>query len=449
MKHYVTLLTVIVIALVFTGCQKFSQKRIYTANIPVYISYDELRSSIRNENDLALQRPGKIFLYNNYILINDFEQGIHVYNNANPSAPEHVAFIRIPGNVDMAIKNDILYADSYVDIVALDISDPTNVKEVGRGLNVLSYTVPGGMDWQYPVSNIDITKGAVIGYQIGEVEEECKNDECGFIFYDNVAMNQGNWGGSMMSEDGSPVSFAGTNNNNVRSVAASNNTAIAGSMARFLMVEDYLFAISDQSTVKVFDITSNSMTELTSFSPSNDSWNWGGNIETLFTFKEHLFIGSSGGMIVYNIDNPASPEYISVYTHMTSCDPVVANESHAFVTLRSGNTCGAAAGDQLDVLDIENIMNPFLLQAYPLSNPHGLSLDDENKLLFVCDGFDGLKVFNTSDINQLTQITSQSGETYDVITYRNIAHVIGQDGLVQYEYNESGQLDKLSSISLN
>ena len=105
------------------------------------MSYEELRSSVYNDNDQQLERPGKIFLYNSLILINDFEKGIHVYDNSNPSSPSHVAFINIPGNVDIAVRDNILYVDSYVDLVAIDISDPTEVKEIGRTENALSYNI--------------------------------------------------------------------------------------------------------------------------------------------------------------------------------------------------------------------------------------------------------------------------------------------------------------------
>ena len=170
------------IAFLFIGfissCQKISKTTQFTANVPAYMSYEDLRSSIQNDNSHSLVKPGKIFLYNSLILINDYESGIHIYDNGNPSSPSHVAFISIPGNVDIAVRDNILYADSYTDIVAIDISDPTNAREVGRSNNALSYTIPSGMDWNYPVAEIDESKGVVTGYTIGEVEETCKNEDC-------------------------------------------------------------------------------------------------------------------------------------------------------------------------------------------------------------------------------------------------------------------------------
>ena len=103
------------------GCQdKLLQT--YEVNNPVYMSYEDLRSAVRDTTPAEISKPGKIYLYGDFILVNEVRKGIHVVNNTDPANPEVISFIRIPGNIDMAIKNNILYADSYVDLVAIDIS---------------------------------------------------------------------------------------------------------------------------------------------------------------------------------------------------------------------------------------------------------------------------------------------------------------------------------------
>jgi len=437
-----------------SSCQRVTQTTIYTANVPEYLSYEELRTSVTNENDHALERPGKIFLYNSLILINEFEKGIHIYDNSNPSSPSHVGFINIPGNVDIALRDNILYLDSYVDLVAIDISDPTQAREVARAENVLSYTIPSQMDWKYPVARIDPTKGVVTGYSVGEVEETCENEECRTFYKSHMSDDWGgSWNGQMMSDEGTPVSFSGSTNN-VRSTAgASNGGGIAGSMARFMMIDNNLYVISDENTVKVFDITTSNMREVYQFKPWQEANNQWGTIETLFTFKEHLFIGSNVGMLAYDISNPDQPRYLSNYSHMTSCDPVVANDDYAFVTLRAGgNTCNWGTENQMDVLDIEDIMNPLIITNVSMSNPHGLDIDSDQQMVFVCDGWDGLKVFDFSNIDQIgsNRINHLPGfDTYDVILNNGIAHVIGDGGLRQFTYDDQGQLTELSTIELD
>ncbi len=441
------------ILLVASSCQKVTQTTRYTANVPQYLSYEDLRSSIHNDNERSLERPGKIFLYNSLILINDYETGIHIYDNSNPSSPNHIGFINIPGNVDIAVRDNILYVDSYVDLVAVDISDPSNVQEIGRAEGALSYTIPSQMDWNYPVAQIDQSKGVVTGFEVGEVEETCENEACRTFYRNNMSSDwNGSWGGQMMSDNGSPVSFSG-NTNNVRSTSsATGNAGIAGSMARFMLVDNFLYVISDENTVNVFDITTSNMREVNTFQPWQQAGGGRGVIETLFTFKDRLFIGSNVGMLAYNISDPSSPQYLSSYSHLTSCDPVVANDDYAFVTLRAGTACGATNTNQMDVLDIVDIMSPTIVNTVNLSNPHGLDIDSEKNMVFVCDGMDGLKVYDYSNVNEIqnNQLNHIAGlNTYDIILNNGIAHMIGDDGLRQYSYDDAGTLVELSTIPLN
>ena len=90
-----------------------------TLNVPVYMSYETFRESVSQEESRDLEYPGKIYFKDNYIFINEVSKGIHIIDNANPSNPENVGFINIPGNVDIAIKENILYADSYIDVLRM------------------------------------------------------------------------------------------------------------------------------------------------------------------------------------------------------------------------------------------------------------------------------------------------------------------------------------------
>lgn len=154
-------------------------------------------------------------------------------------------------------------------------------------------------------------------------------------------------------------------------------------------------------------------------------------------------------MHAYDVSNPGSPSYISNYEHMTSCDPVVANEKYAFVSLRSGVDCGRNDINQLDIVNIDNMMYPYLERTLPLTNPHGLSIDAEKNLLFVCDGDAGMNVYNVSNATSLVALATRGGDSYDAITANDRVYVIGSEGLVQYSYTESGQLTQLSTISLD
>lgn len=104
---------------------------------PVLMSRQQLEVSVAGLAPRPLQVPGKIFVSNRYLFVNEQYQGIHIYNNADPAKPIEVRFLRIPGNVDLAVRGSLLYADNGPDLVVIDISDPIQVREVGRTRNAL------------------------------------------------------------------------------------------------------------------------------------------------------------------------------------------------------------------------------------------------------------------------------------------------------------------------
>lgn len=104
---------------------------------PVLMSRQQLETSVAGEAPRALQVPGKIFVSSRYLFVNERYQGIHIYDNADPAKPVEVQFLRIPGNVDLAVRGALLYADNGPDLVVVDISDPTRTRVVGRTRNAL------------------------------------------------------------------------------------------------------------------------------------------------------------------------------------------------------------------------------------------------------------------------------------------------------------------------
>ncbi|HEX6334878.1 MAG TPA: hypothetical protein VFZ78_11670, partial [Flavisolibacter sp.] len=128
------------------------------------------------------------------------------------------------------------------------------------------------------------------------------------------------------------------------------------------------------------------------------------------------------------------------------CDPVVADNNHAYVTLRSGTTCEGFS-NQLEIVDITSLSNPVLVKTYSMTNPHGLSKD--GNMLFICDGSDGLKVYNASNVNSLQMVRHITGlETFDIIAMNNLAIVVAKDGLYQYDYSNPADIRLLSKLSI-
>ena len=219
------------------------------------------------------------------------------------------------------------------------------------------------------------------------------------------------------------------------------STGIGGSMARFTIVGDILYTVGNYN-LNVFDITV--LTE--PIQRSNIDIGWG--IETIYPFKENLFIGSMNGMHIFEISDPFSPTWVSTFEHATVCDPVVANDTVAFVTLRSGTRC-AGFTNQLDVIDIKNIYHPKLLKSYPMQHPHGLGIDKE--ALFICEGEHGWKLFEVKDLYTIDQNLLKHFKgihSYDVIPYNDNLMLIGEDGLYQYNYADLHNVELLSSLPI-
>jgi hypothetical protein len=219
-------------------------------------------------------------------------------------------------------------------------------------------------------------------------------------------------------------------------------TGKGGSMARFAVKGDVLYTVSN-STLKVFNIED---AQNPKYTPERDV-PVGFDIETIFPMDSMLFIGSRSGMYLYDISEPRFPVLLSSVSHLRSCDPVVAQENYAYVTLNTNSTgCGSVANNVLHVYDITYPSNPLLKKTVQLISPTGLGIDGTK--LFVCDR--GLKVFNITDPLNIRQIDDLGDidevdirAAYDVIPLDGLLILVAKEGLFQFDY--SG--DKLQYIS--
>jgi hypothetical protein len=408
------------------SCEDTTYKE-YKGNAPVYMGYSELRKAVKLEEDVPLVNPGKIYFKDNFIFIIEELKGIHVFDNSDPSAPVKKTFINVPGAVDMAISDNVLYTDSFIDLVAIDVQDVENIQEVGRVHDILPYTVPP-VDNDFPVSYVDKSKGVVLSWDLKTIRERVYNNPPIYPYYELRTDGFKNFpGAASMASSGSGVSSSGI--------------GIGGSMARFGIKGNVLFLL-DNNNISLYDITVKS--------DPGALWEvyagWG--IETMFLTEKNMFLGTTTGMIIFDITNPYSIKNISNFSHIRSCDPVVVDDTLAFITLRSGNNCGSTV-NRLDVVNIKNLLSPNIVSSFAMRNPHGLGKDGD--LLFICDGDAGLKIYDAS--NPLTVgyniiYTYPSINAYDVIPVGNVLFMIGDDGLYQYDYSDIQNISLLSKISV-
>jgi hypothetical protein len=379
----------------------------------LYRTIQEVRENIKSSAVREIKAPGKLFVIGNYIFLNEINKGVHIIDNSNPAMPVNKAFIDMPGNVDIAVKGNYLYADLYSDLVVLDVSNPLNVVKVKIAENI------------FPERNYGIsTDSSKVIYD--------------WVRHDTIINND--CGGNIISQFGGGAVFMQSSEVRTNSFAGGSPSGIAGSMARFSLINNFLYTVGN-AALNVFDITIPQNPILS----NSVNINWG--IETIYPFKDRLFIGGNTGMYIFSIANPASPAQLGTFTHARVCDPVIADDKYAFVTLRNGSTC-AGFLNELDVVDITNLSAPVFIKKYNLTNPHGLSKD--GNLLFICDGDAGFKIFTASDVYNIQLKKQFAGlEAYDVIAYNGVAIVIAKDGLYQYDYSNSNDIRQISKISIN
>jgi len=415
------LCSLLFLGLSLTGClqDECDATRTYIRWDPVYLSATTLRAEVEISEPRQLENTGKIYYYGDYLLINEYQEGIHFFDNSDPANPQPLSFLPIPGNVDMSIRNDHLYADSYIDLLTFDIADPTNPRLVNR------------IEEVFDVFGFTEGKGYIVEYQETNITETVScEDFQGPVFWRNDVLFAT-----------AEASFDGATRSN--STPGSGNVGTGGSLARFTIAKNHLYTVSEYD-LKVFDLSIETKPDFL----TTISLGWG--IETIFPYRDALFIGAQNGMHTVDISTPGRPEYQGSFWHTTACDPVYVDGDIAYVTLRDGTECEGFA-NQLDVVNIKDLQNPYLLRTFEMHHPIGLSVYKDH--LYLCEDDQGLKVFDASEPLEvgnrlLTQIKGITAVDIITLWEEQIALVIGTDGLRQYDISEPDNPVFLSFIAV-
>jgi hypothetical protein len=403
--------------LFITGCTKdtCTSKQKYIKYDPVYVSAEEMRKNLIIEAPKAIKQAGKIYYYDHFLMVNELNEGIHIIDNISPKNPKPVAFWKVKGNVDIAIKDGFMYLDQYADMVTYDIKDFLNPKFSCRRNDLFtSFTFRKESGYLIEYVKTNITE-----------EVDCFSSTSGFQRRGESVL--------FTFDLGKSISPSIVNNPSTQFNGAQGQS---GSFARFGFANDYLYAI-DKSTLRPFHLD-----------PKNcpvpqDAVNVGWDIETLFPYKTNLFIASRSGLHIFNSTNPAKPNFVSFFRHATGCDPVVVENNTAFVTVKGGTSCGGNT-NVLDILDISDLASPKRIQSYPMSAPKGLGL--ARNIIYICD--DGLKIYDRSIIKQIELKAHLRIDANDVIALgNNLIIVVGDDGYVQYDTSDPSNPKLLSKIS--
>jgi hypothetical protein len=411
-----TLIVSLSLLIIPDSCLKDHLTYTYTLTRPIYQTLSEVRASVKITGKEALKNPGKIYLKGNYVFLNEPDKGIHVIDNSDPANPQNIAFINIPGNEDLAIKGNILYADCFSDLLAIDITDIHHILVKNKVENIFLnrigyYTLPSNPDSTYVIVGWE-TKDTTVPYT-------------GSNNYPN------------------PIPFMGcpTCSAPMYMRASTSTNGIGGSMARFTLVDDWLYAVDD-ANLKTINVSE----------PSNPQFmgeaqvDW--HIETIYPFRDKLFIGSNNGVFMYDISQtPENPQAAGQFTHVRACDPVIADEHYAYVTLSDGTPC-LGFDNELQIVNIDKLDSSYLVSTYEMKHPLGLSKD--GSVLILCDDKDGLKVYDASDplhIQSLGHFTDCT--PIDVIATQGIALVLAKEGLFEFDYSKPKNVILKGKLTIN
>jgi hypothetical protein len=241
----------LILAALVISCTKDNLEERFTLFRPVYVTKESVKTNIRSSDPELLENPGKLVVKDNYLYLNDVDKGIHIIDISNPSQIKNVAFIHIPGCIDLAVKGDYLYADCYTDMVTIDIRNPLQVTVK----QFLTGVFPHRAYRNFMADTFRVIQQWV---RVDTVMKRRFRETLDFPSYEDSSLRL------LYASASSFVAASGA------------GIGKAGSMARFALLSERLYTVSDRD-LKVFNV---SKAEQPYYVRTVDLQN--GNIETIF-----------------------------------------------------------------------------------------------------------------------------------------------------------------------
>jgi len=386
----------------------------YQEATAIYGSLDDIRSIDLNQPSRTFVNPGKIYVGDNFILIGEEGEGIHVVNNTDSQAPYVESFISIPGNREFVVFDNFLYAESYYDMLKLDITDPTKADLVARS--------------EFAIQDQFTNNEGQVLIGFSYTEKQIQLDETD-DFYNEVIGDQLvylDYAKNIIPNSAVPSSFAGNSNQGF------------GTVNRISKVKDHIYVVSKNNLIILNDNTFAAKPIV--YKELKE------DMETIFPHNSNLFIGTRNSMDIYDI----SPQEVFEFDHATSCDPVLPQDDVAYVTLRTGDFAECPGNtNALVVVDVTNLSKAKVKGEIAMYSPYGMAIIGNE--LYVGEGKNGLKIFDVSNKFSPELISEdRTIEAYDIIADPRDAtnvFIAGPNGLNQFEILDNKSLDIKSSIS--
>lgn len=422
MKYLNLLCIAIIAAITLHSCTKDSGKVevSYLEATAIYGSMDDLRILGLNEGPRSIENPGKIYIAEDFVLIGDEGKGIHVMNNASKDDPVGVGFINIPGNKEFFVHGDYLYAESYYDLLKIDISNPVQAELVSRAEFAIQDEFVN--DKGETLVGFDYEEKTVVLDENDDFMNEILGDQ---LVYLDFARN-------VIPKSSVPSSFAG---NSAQSIGTVNRITKSG---------DYVYVVSNNNMIVVGDRGSGALENVTRIENIKEE------METVFPYQNKLFVGSKSSMSIFDITDSGQPVQLYEFEHATSCDPVLPHADVAYITLRTADFSACPGNiNALLAIDINDLSNPIELEEIQLASPYGMAVINDH--LFVGNGENGLSIFDVTNPKNPSLISTRTDVVaYDIIadpSHPEYIFLAGNEGMEQFKLGEdlsltwSGNID--------
>lgn len=445
MKYVLRFTPLLLLFVVLTSCleEKCESEVAYIVYEPVYLEEDAFRKEIVATEARELCTPAGFYVYGDYLLVVEYDEGLHIMDNSDVANPIPVSFLPVGGAVGLSVRNNILYVNNYVDLVTFDLGDVENPAMLGR----TEYAFDS-----YGVFNANLGYSRVVVEYIETSATQtvpCGSSYYGYgcYFEDDILLAQ--QGIFPTRRVDASLAFASANEANFGSAGFAGGqddfVGVGGSLARFTITNQTLYTVNE-SSLKAFSLEDPANPLLT----GTVQLNWG--VETIFPGGDELYIGTNSGMHIMDASDPLNPQWLSTMQHVRACDPVVVSGDRAYVTLKGGDECGGFT-NQLDVVDISNKRAPQLIRSITLQGPVGLTAGNDR--LFICEPGFGMSIFPLDESGMPVEdqqiMLPELGNARDVIGLHARRHLllIGQNGIEQLRYDELGEtLESLSLIEV-
>ncbi|MGL1933842.1 MAG: hypothetical protein OCD01_02420 [Fibrobacterales bacterium] len=396
----------------------------YVRSLPLYTPYAEYLALIKNMPAVTPKNEGVTLLSGHWKLVNEANEGIHVYDNSDPVNPVYVTFIAIPGNRDFVIKNNTLLANSYETLLALDFTTPTAVtllKDIPEILINDKYR-------RMPIVSQD--SGFVSGVnEVRTTEVYCRNELYPTVY--NESSNE-----FYFEEMYSLDYYEGNDYDMIEPMMPYFEEESNGAM--FALGEEYLYAVSQEVmvTINVQDETS------PKYLSKSEVFGW--NVMSVTISHDLLFVSGYDMVSVIDVSRPGNPGVSTALPGVTYCDELLFVGEYLYAASGGNERC-YSRNDGITVVNISDKSEPLIEETYSMDGPTDIEI--VNGYLYACDGRAGFKIFTVegSELNLITQLDTIIVETVSVV--EGIATLTSEDGVYTYDVTDPENPVELSFTS--